>query len=275
MPMGTRRSGSSSLARNLVSHIVIPARLQSTRLPRKLLLDETGKPLLQHTYEAASKATKPTGICVGVDHQELADVVREFGGNCQMTDPQAASGTDRVAEVAANLPDVDIVVNVQGDEPDLSGDAIDQVIGLLEADRLAVMSTLATPIRTREKLEDPSCVKVVFDDLGQALYFSRSPIPHVRDWDDALLTEEPPRFYQHIGLYAYRRDFLMTLAELPQSELEKLEELEQLRVLSLGKTICIGVIDEPAIGIDTPADYRQFVAQFQQRRSPSITRDAA
>jgi len=213
------------------SYIVIPARLASTRLPRKLLLRETGKSLLQHTYEAARRATRPVGLCVAADHREICDEVRSFGGQVHMTDPNAASGTDRVAEVARDLPEADIVVNVQGDEPELSGESIDLVIRLLEEDPQAVMSTLATPIRSRRQLEDPACVKVVFDHRGRALYFSRSPIPHPRQWDDRLLLANPPHFYQHMGLYAYRREFLLRLAEMPQSELERIEKLEQLRAI--------------------------------------------
>jgi len=241
------------------SYIVIPARLASTRLPRKLLLRETGKTVLQHTYESASRARRSLGICVAADHEEIAAEVRSFGGEVRMTSPTAASGTDRVAELARSLPDVDVVVNVQGDEPGVAGDSIDLAISLLEDNPQAVMSTLATPIRNREQLEDPACVKVVFDQWGRALYFSRSPIPHVREWDDQLLHADPPHFYQHIGLYAYRRDFLLGLAEMPRSRLEKLESLEQLRVLSSGQAILVGVIDEPTVGIDTPEDYRAFV----------------
>ncbi len=123
------------------------------------------------------------------------------------------------------------------------------------------MSTLATPIRTRSQLEDPSCVKVVCNQLGEAMYFSRSPIPRAREWDDALLSCEPPHFLQHVGLYAYRREFLLKLAHLPPSPLEQLEKLEQLRVLSAGKTILVSVIDQPTRGIDTWEDYRAFVSR--------------
>lgn len=241
------------------SFIVIPARLASTRLPRKLLLRDTGKTLIQHTYEAASRAARPSGVCVATDHAEIFDAVGAFGGKAEMTSPTAASGTDRVAEVARRLTDVDIIVNVQGDEPELSGDSIDLVIGLLEANPAAVMSTLATPIRSRRQLEDPACVKVVFDRQGRAMYFSRSPIPHARTWDDALLEADPPHFYQHVGLYAYRRDFLLRVAQMPPSPIEELEKLEQLRVLDAGHAILVGVVDEPTFGIDTPDDYRAFV----------------
>jgi 3-deoxy-manno-octulosonate cytidylyltransferase (CMP-KDO synthetase) len=247
------------------SYVVIPARLASTRLPRKLLLDETGKPLVQHTYEAAQKACKPTGLCVAADHEDLAAAVRGFGGEVRLTSPTCASGTDRVAEVARHLGDVDIVVNVQGDEPELAGASIDRVIELLEENPDMVMSTLATPIRNRAQLNDSGCVKVVFDSRGRALYFSRSAIPHAREWNDDLLTADPPHFYLHIGLYAYRRDFLLCLASLARTSLEKLENLEQLRVLEHGYSIAVGVVDEPTVGIDTPEDYRAFVRRTLSR----------
>jgi 3-deoxy-manno-octulosonate cytidylyltransferase (CMP-KDO synthetase) len=245
------------------SVIVIPARLASTRLPRKLLLSETGKSLIQHTYEGASRASRPSGTIVAADHEEIAQTVLGFGGRVEMTDPNARSGTDRVAEIARRMPGTDIFVNVQGDEPEIRGESIDFAIDLLERNPEAVMSTLATPIRNRDQLQDPACVKVVFDSLGRALYFSRSPIPHAREWDDRLLEHNPPYFFQHIGLYAYRRDFLLELASLPQSNLEQLEKLEQLRVLSAGYSILVGVINEPTIGIDTPADYRAFVSRYR------------
>jgi 3-deoxy-manno-octulosonate cytidylyltransferase (CMP-KDO synthetase) len=245
------------------SYIIIPARLHSTRLPRKLLLRDTGKSLIQHTFEAAQRATRPRGVCVAADSEEIAAEVRSFGGQVYMTNPACASGTDRVAEVAQQLSVAEIVVNVQGDEPELSGDAIDVVIQLLEDDRSAVMATLATPIRSREQLNDPACVKVVFAKKGtgvvSALYFSRSPIPHAREWDDRLLSAAPAHFFQHIGIYAYRRDFLIRLARMPRTPLETLENLEQLRVLETGHEILVGIVDEPTIGIDTPADYREFV----------------
>ena len=241
------------------SYIVIPARLASTRLPRKLLLRETGKALIQHTYEAACRAKKPLGVCVAADHEEIAEAVRRFGGRVELTDPRATSGTDRIAELARKMTDVDILVNVQGDEPEIAGTAIDLAVELLEEHPEAVMSTLATPIRRREQLDDPACVKVVFDASGRALYFSRSPIPLAREWKDSLLADDPPHFYQHIGVYAYQREFLLKFAELPRSHLERLENLEQLRALSAGYSILVGIVDEPTIGIDTPEDYRAFV----------------
>jgi len=263
------------------SQIIIPARLASTRLPRKLLLRETGKSLIRHTYEAARRSARASGVCVAADHSEIFDEVRSFGGRVEMTSPTAPSGTDRVAEVARRMTGVDIVVNVQGDEPEIAGTSIDLAIDLLAANPSAVMSTLATPIRSRQQLEDPACVKVVFGDCpnfrlsengtvpfataGRAMYFSRSVIPHPRQWDDALLTSDPPTFYQHVGLYAYRRDFLLQLASMPPCRLEQVEKLEQLRVLDAGHAILVGVIDEPTFGIDTPDDYRAFVEK--QRRT--------
>lgn len=253
------------MAGELRGFLVIPARLASTRLPRKLLLAETGQPLIQHTYQAAQRAKRASGIVVAADHEEIAAAVRAFDGRVVMTSPDCASGTDRVAEVARQMPEVDIFVNVQGDEPEISGEAIDLAIDLLERDPSAVMATLATPIRSREKLADPACVKVVCDARGRALYFSRSVIPHPRTWDDALLTSEPPAFLQHIGLYAYRRDFLLKIAQLERCAHEKIESLEQLRVLYHGHAIQVGLIDEPAIGIDTPADYAAFVQRWQRQ----------
>jgi 3-deoxy-manno-octulosonate cytidylyltransferase (CMP-KDO synthetase) len=247
------------------STIVIPARLASTRLPRKLLLAETGKTLLQHTYDAASRAKRPSGVLVAADCEEIAAVVRSFGGRVELTSPECASGTDRVAEIDRKLQDVEVLVNVQGDEPEISAAAIDLAVELLERDPAAVMSTLATPIREKAKLDDPACVKVIFDRRGRAIYFSRAAIPFARTWDDGLLSAAPPHFFQHIGLYAYRREFLLELAELPRAGIERVENLEQLRVLDAGHSIVVGVIDEPTIGIDTPEDYRAFVERWKSR----------
>jgi 3-deoxy-manno-octulosonate cytidylyltransferase (CMP-KDO synthetase) len=180
-----------------------------------------------------------------------------------MTNPDARCGTDRIAEVARQMPEVDLFVNVQGDEPEIAGEIIDQVVNLLERDPTAVMATLATPIRDRQQLEDPSCVKVVFDADGRAMYFSRSVIPHPRQWSDDLLAAEPAHFYQHIGLYAYRRDFLLQLSQMPPGRTETLESLEQLRVLEAGYRIVVGVTNHATIGIDTPADYRAFVQRYR------------
>lgn len=247
------------------SYIVIPARLASTRLPRKLLLAETGKPVIQHTYEAASRASRPLGVIVAADCQEIADEVQRFGGRAILTDPAAPSGTDRVAEAARAIPDADVIINVQGDEPEIAASSIDLAVRLLEENPTAVMATLATPIRSRSQLEDPACVKVTFDSAGRALYFSRSPIPHARDGCESLLSADPPVFHHHIGLYAYRRDFLFQLAAMAPSPLEEAEKLEQLRVLEAGYQILVGVVAEPTVGIDTRADYDTFVIRAANR----------
>jgi 3-deoxy-manno-octulosonate cytidylyltransferase (CMP-KDO synthetase) len=244
------------------SKIIIPARLASTRLPEKLLLQETGMTVLEHTFRAASRAKKPSGIIVAVDHQRIFDEVSRFGGIPMMTDPNAASGTDRVAEVSAAHPDIDIWINVQGDEPEIEGDAIDQVLELLIENEHASVATLATPIRRKSDLEDPACVKVVRSHQGEALYFSRSPIPYPRSWDDAMLEQTPPLFLQHLGIYAYRREFLQSLNQLPMSPLENTEKLEQLRFLQADHKIMVGIVPHATRGIDTRADYDAFVKRL-------------
>ena len=164
------------------------------------------------------------------------------------------------------MPEVDIFVNVQGDEPEMTGETVDATISLLLKHPEAVMSTVAAPLRQRESLNDPACVKVVFDDQQRALYFSRSLIPYPRDGvTDELLNAEPPLFYQHMGIYAYRRDFLLRYAAMPRTSLEKTESLEQLRALQNGFPILVGVVPRSSIGIDTPEDYAAFVRRYQSR----------
>lgn len=241
------------------SYVVIPARLGSTRLPRKMLLAQTGKPLVRHTYEAACRATLPKRVIVATDHEEIEAAVRAFGGDVRMTSAALASGTDRVAAVARELPNADILVNVQGDEPEISGEAIDRVVRMLEEQPDKAMSTLATPLRSRAQIESPNCVKVVFDSAGRALYFSRSPIPHAREWRDDDLASTPATYHLHLGIYAYRRDFLLRLSALPPGRLERIEKLEQLRVLEAGYQIAVGVVDHATPGIDTLDEYQAFV----------------
>jgi 3-deoxy-manno-octulosonate cytidylyltransferase (CMP-KDO synthetase) len=238
---------------------VVPARFGSTRLPGKALLAETGKPLIQHVVEAARHASRLDQIIVATDDDRIAAAVRRFGGQAVMTRPDHPSGTDRVAEVAAGLPAARIIVNLQGDEPEISGAALDRIVGLLDDDPEAPMATLATPIRDEALYRDPACVKVVRNHRGRALYFSRGPIPHYRDGTPAA-----PMALLHLGLYAYRRDFLLRLATLPPSPLETAEKLEQLRVLEAGYPIAVGIVEEPSIGIDTPEDYRRFVARWRR-----------
>jgi len=239
--------------------LVIPARRRSTRLPNKLLLRQTGKTVLQHTYETACQTRSPRQVLIATDDNQIACEARQFGAQVVMTSPDCPSGTDRVAEAIREIDAAQIIINLQGDEPDIDPAAVDKLAESLLNNPAAAMATLATPIRDSAQLHDPSCVKVVFSPEGRALYFSRSPIPHAREWDDELLQADPPLFHQHIGVYAYRRNLLLRLAQLPQGRLEQLEKLEQLRVLEQGETILITQIDQPTRGIDTPEDYAAFV----------------
>jgi 3-deoxy-manno-octulosonate cytidylyltransferase (CMP-KDO synthetase) len=241
---------------------IIPARFASTRLPGKPLLSNTGKPLIQHVVDAARRATRLERIIVATDDARIAEAVDAFGGEVAMTRSDHPTGTDRVAEVVAGMPEAHLIVNLQGDEPELSGEALDLVVSLLEADVEAPMATLSTPILDLAVYHDPSCVKVVRSRRGRALYFSRSPIPHHRDGTPDF-TADPPAALLHLGLYAYRRDFLLKLAELPPSPLESAEKLEQLRVLESGYPIALGIIRERSVGIDTPEDYRRFVERWR------------
>lgn len=236
----------------------IPARLASTRLPRKLLLAETGQPLIQYTWEAASKARSLAGVIVVADHEEIVQAVRAFGGRCEMTG-EHPSGTDRIAEVVRrSFSDADIVVNIQGDEPEIDPGNIDILVNTLIRHPQAQMATLATRITTREQRDSPSCVKVVCGGDGRALYFSRCPIPFCRDRDpDEMLADSP--WLLHVGLYAYRREFLLKLTKLPPSRLECLEKLEQLRALEAGAEIQVAIVQHSSVGIDTPEDYARFV----------------
>ncbi|MDB4367959.1 3-deoxy-manno-octulosonate cytidylyltransferase, partial [Mariniblastus sp.] len=208
---------------------------------------------------SAAKSTLAERVIVAADDLEIVDEVNQFGGEVILTNPSHVCGTDRVAEVAASLPDFDVIVNVQGDEPEIAAAAIDQAIQLLDRNPEIPMATLATPIRSRETLEDPNCVKVVFDHQMHAIYFSRSVIPHPREWSDGYLTSEPALFFQHVGLYCYRRGFLQKIPKLSPTSIEKAESLEQLRILSNGHKILVGVIDHPIAGIDTLEDYQSFV----------------
>jgi 3-deoxy-manno-octulosonate cytidylyltransferase (CMP-KDO synthetase) len=246
---------------------VIPARFASTRLPGKPLLSDTGRPLIQHVVEAARRAESLQRIIVATDDRRIADAVAGFGGDVVMTRVDHATGTDRVAEVAARLGGARIIVNLQGDEPEVSGEALDQAVALLHDDPEAPMATLATPIRDESTYRDPACVKVVCSARGRALYFSRSPIPCHRDGHPDPGSSPRPIAYLHLGLYAYRRDFLLSIAALPPSPLEAAEKLEQLRVLDAGYPIAVGIVDEPSIGIDTPEDYRRFVERWRAGRT--------
>ena len=246
--------------------IVIPARLGSTRLEEKLLLRETGSSVLRHTYEQAIQSRLATRVIIATDHEKILSEVETFDGEAIMTDPGARSGTDRVAQVAEELDDFDIIVNVQGDEPELNPDHIDLAISSLIETPTHVMTTLGAPIHSFEQWQSPACVKVVVAANGDALYFSRAPIPFVRGGTEARQGFVPKQALQHVGLYAYRRDFLLTLAAMPASDLEQAERLEQLRVLELGYRIAVAQVDGACGGIDTREDYDAFVLRFRRER---------
>lgn len=243
--------------------IVIPARYASTRLPGKPLLSETGKPLICHVVEQAMKC-RAAAVVVATDDDRIRQVVEYAGGTAVITRPDHPSGTDRIAEAVAGIA-ADVVVNLQGDEPLFDPAGVDLLVQMLADDSLADMSTLATPIRDADTYNNPSCVKVVADDRSRALYFSRSPIPFVRDGVPDFAAE-PPRFLLHVGVYAYRRDYLLKLAATPPHPLESLEKLEQLRALATGGVIRVGIIPHAHRGVDTPADYAAFVEIMRARR---------
>jgi 3-deoxy-manno-octulosonate cytidylyltransferase (CMP-KDO synthetase) len=239
--------------------IVIPARFASVRLPGKPLLRETGKTLIEHVHERAKEVRNADRVIVATDDDRIHSAVRSFGGEVVMTRADHASGTDRIAEVAAGLPETDLFVNLQGDEPQFEPCAIERLIDRM-ADGQAGMATLATPIHNRATYENPNCVKVVRSDDGRALYFSRSPIPHVRDGETDFASG---RFLLHLGVYAYRREALLRMANSPPHPLEQFEKLEQLRMLAMGGTIRLEIVPEAHRGVDTPADYAAFVEAWR------------
>ena len=238
---------------------IIPARLQSTRLPRKLLLAETGKPLLEYTWNSASRATCLNQLIVAADSDEIVTAVTRFGGRVEMTG-EHPSGTDRIAEVARRCcPTGEIFVNIQGDEPEINPATIDALVKALVDCPTAQMATLATPMQSLEQVQASSCVKVVQGGDGRALYFSRAAIPFCRDRDPAEVLASDHPWLLHLGIYAYRRNFLLELAQLPPSRLEQLEKLEQLRALEAGARIQVAIVEHHSVGIDTPEDYARFV----------------
>jgi len=241
---------------------VIPARYASTRLPGKPLLRDTGKYLIQHVCERISQARSLQGMIVATDDERIAEAVRGFGGRAAMTRADHVSGTDRVAEVAAGL-DADLIVNVQGDEPEIEPAAIDQLVGLLAAEPQVSMATLACPFAPTEDPANPNKVKVVLDRQGRALYFSRALVPYPRDTQGRPTEALGSGWYLHLGIYAYRRDFLLRLAKMPPTPLEECERLEQLRVLENGFEIAVGIVPQAASGIDTPEDYAAFVRRLK------------
>lgn len=235
---------------------IIPARYASTRLPGKPLLNRTGKPLIQHVVEAVSGAERIGRIVVATDDARIAAAVEAFGGEAVMTRADHISGSDRLAEAAGilGLGDEEIIVNVQGDEPEVPPACVDRLVDLLAASDVQ-MATLVTSIGAAEAA-DPNRVKCVTDRAGRALYFSRCRIPYDRDDGGAVA------YKLHLGVYAYRAGFLRRYTQLPATPAELAERLEQLRVLENSWSIATAEVDYDGAGIDTPADYEAFVARL-------------
>jgi len=237
---------------------VIPARMGSTRFPGKPLALICGKPMIQHVYEKAAACSLIKSVIVAADDSAVQQTVQAFGGKVFMTSPDHHTGTDRVAEVAQNLA-ADIIVNIQGDEPLLVPDAIEEAVKPLLQDTRITMSTLKTALRPDDDPLDPNIVKVATDASGRALYFSRSPIPFNRDRSSAA------RLYRHIGLYVFRRNFLFEFTTLPQTTLEKAESLEQLRALEHGYAIHVSETRYYPVGVDIPSDIELVEAIMQKQ----------
>jgi len=229
--------------------VVIPARYASTRLPGKPLVSLAGKPMVQRVYERAKQAQTVQRVIVATDDQRIVDAVRAFGGEARMTRPEHRTGTERIAEVAAHEPG-DVFVNVQGDEPLIEPLAIDAAVGALLEEPAAQIATVATAIRHAGDIMDPNVVKTVLDFEGNGLYFSRAPIPWVRDTQHKVHV----KYWKHLGLYVFQRDALLEYPTLPQGDLEKVEQLEQLRWLENGWKIRVAEVPHDAVSVDVPED---------------------
>ncbi len=238
---------------------VIPARYASTRLPGKPLSMIAGKPMIQHVYERACQAQLPDEVVVATDNELVEKAVLDFGGKAVMTSPAHPSGTDRLAEVALMYPDVDVIVNVQGDEPMIPPEVIDRLAEAFNGDADLNMATMKV-VMDEEDYENPAAVKVVTDQQGYALYFSRSLMPYPRNKPEGF------KVFKHVGIYAYRRNFLLKYAALAPTPLEKAESLEQLRALENGYKIKVLESDFQGIGVDTPEDLAAVNALFEKMK---------
>jgi len=243
---------------------VIPARYSSTRFAGKVLAKETGKFLIQHTYERACLAKLPQKVIIAADDQKVVAAARSFGAECVLTSPDHQSGTDRIAEAVAGM-DVEIVINLQADEPEIDPANIDHLAKLLVENPDYPMATLAAAFQSAEQVADPNIVKVITDHKGGAIYFSRSPIPYDRE---KAGIGDVGQYLRHIGVYAYRKEFLREITNLPQTPLEKTEKLEQLRAIENGFGILVGKVKHTCDGIDTPEQYAKFVKRYKQRVEP-------
>jgi 3-deoxy-manno-octulosonate cytidylyltransferase (CMP-KDO synthetase) len=239
--------------------VVIPARYASSRLPGKPLVSLAGQPMIQRVHERAKLAKLTGRIIVATDDERIVKAVQEFGGEARMTRPDHRTGTERVAEVAAHETG-DVFVNVQGDEPLLDPAAIDTAVDALLEEPQAAIATVATPIKVPGDIMDPNVCKVVLDFDENALYFSRAPIPWVRDTGSHVQA----RHLKHLGLYVFRRDALLEYPTLPQGDLERLEQLEQLRWLENGWKIRVAEVEHDAISVDVPEDVARVEKLLQK-----------
>jgi len=234
---------------------LIPARYNSTRFPGKLLALAHGKTVLQRTIESALAAFEPDQLFIATDDERIAKHVEELGCNAIWTDPNHMNGTDRIAEAVLKteaLQRAEFIVNLQGDHPCTGVHALKRVVDILQKESEAVMSTIATPLSNLQDFLSPHVVKVVLDGEGNALYFSRSPIPYYK----GVL---PPNALQHVGLYCFRTDFLLKYSRMKASDLQKMEDLEQLKVLEAGYRIKVAVVEEKAVAVDTPSDLAKLI----------------
>ena len=239
--------------------IVIPARYGSTRLPGKPLVSLAGKPMVQRVYERAKLAKKVGRVIVATDDERIVNKVQEFGGEARMTRTDHRTGTERIAEVAAHV-NGHVFVNVQGDEPLLDPAAVDAAVTALFEEPAAAIATVAVPIRTPADIMDPNVVKTVLDFEDNALYFSRAPIPWVRDSEH----KTHARHLKHLGLYAFQRDALLEYPTLPQGELERIEQLEQLRWMENGWKIRVAEVEHDAVSVDVPEDVERVEKLLQK-----------
>jgi 3-deoxy-manno-octulosonate cytidylyltransferase (CMP-KDO synthetase) len=239
--------------------VVIPSRYAATRLPGKPLVNLAGKPMVQRVYEQAKLAQTVHRVLVATDDQRIVDAVQSFGGEVRVTRSDHRTGTERIAEVAAHEPG-DVFVNVQGDEPLIDPVAIDTAVAALLEDPPAQIATVATPIRHVPDLMDPNVVKTVLDFDSNALYFSRAPIPWVRETQQKVHV----KYWKHLGLYVFQRDALLEYPTLPQGELERIEQLEQLRWLENGWRIRVAEVEHDAVSVDVPEDIARVEKLLQK-----------
>jgi len=239
---------------------VIPARYGSTRFAGKVLAKDTGKFLIQHTYERACQAKLPQKVIIAADDERVVAAAKSFGAECILTSIEHQSGTDRIAEAVADI-DVDIVVNLQADEPEIDPANIDYLAELLLKNPDYPMATLAAEFRSAAQIADPNIVKVIINSKGRAIYFSRLPIPYDRE---KAGNGDVKQYLRHLGIYAYRKEFLLKITGLPQTPLEKIEKLEQLRAIENGFAILVGKVEHTCDGIDTPQQYAEFVERYEK-----------